>query len=294
MYLNTLDVILTPRINVESYNVEINDSTLEILSLILEFKLATGWHLSRFLSQKDKDNYVYAKLHRMWRADLLESFKIFKGSRLGMPLYYMLSKQGLGLLADHGVCEPRRLKTYPKAKDLLSWSLFKHEAQIVELASLEILNKSPDLNISFKGEAGSQSLDYINDKHIEALTPDYTAIYEINFQKHRCYTEFERTFKSKAAILKKIARYHTPESLKNITLRLIFQTPGMEQNFWLNIFTNKPSLLRLKIVTTHLSLISNYKQFLEPMYASEDTVKLTKEGQLQADVSQRIKLFNFL
>lgn len=295
MYLNTLDVKLTPRTDVSPYNVEINQSTLEILTLILEFRLVSSCHVARFVSRKERSRYIYTKLRRMWQARLLESFKVFSGG--GFSLYFMLSKKGLKLLAEHGHSEPSRLKSYPTAKTLLSWGLFKHEAQIVELASLESLNNSANLTISFKGEDSSQLQDYISDKQIEALTPDYTVVYKTSQAEHKVYTEFERTKKPAEALLNKIQRYLdflTPENYQTSTVRLIFQTPAMERSFWLNIFMNRPSLLKLNIVTTNLDLISSAKEFLEPIYSSENVVKLNRDGQLKAEISQRIKLFNFL
>ncbi len=295
MYLNTLDVKLTPRTDVSSYNVDINESTLQILSLILEFKLASNCHIARFLTGQDQTKYIYRKLRFMWRAKLLESFKVLSGS--STSLFYMLSKKGLKLLVESRRYEPRHLKNYPIAKTLLSWGLFKHEAEIVELASLESLNKSANLDINFKGEDSSQLQDFRDNKQIEALTPDYTVTYKTNQVENKVYTEFERTRKSNEALLNKIQRYldfSAPQDLQKHTLRLVFQTLGMERSFWLNIFLNRPSLLKLNILTTNLNLISGAKQFLEPIYASESTVKLNKDGPLKVEVSQRVKLFNFL
>ncbi|MCL5667161.1 MAG: replication-relaxation family protein [Patescibacteria group bacterium] len=295
MYLNTLDVKLTPRANVSPYNVEINQSALEILALVLEFRLASSCHITRFLSQKERSRYMYTKLRRMWQAKLLESFKVFSGG--GFSLFYMLSKQGLKVLTECGQYEWQRLKNYPTAKTLLSWGLFKHEAQIVELASLESLNKSANLSFSFKGEDSSQTQDYISDKRVEALTPDYTVVYKTSQAEYKVYTEFERTRKSNESLLNKVQRYWDFLALQNseqYTLRLVFQTQGMERSFWLNIFMNRPGLLKLNIVTTHLDLIAGAKQFLEPIYATESTVRLSKDGLLKAEITQRIKLFNFL
>lgn len=297
MNLNTLDVKLTPRKGIDSYNLEVNDSTLKILALILEFKLATSRHLSRFMSKKDQDKYFYLKLRRMWRSGLMESFKVYSDSRSGVPVFYILSKKGLKLLSEYGLQELHSLKTYPEATTLLDWGLFKHEAQIVELASLESLNKATNLDISFKGEISSRSLDYMSNKHIEVLTPDYTVVYKTAGVEHNIYTEFERTRKSNEAVLNKIQRYFnflSPEDRQKHVLRLVFQKADMEQAFWLNIFTHRPTLLRLNIVTTYLSLIAGYRDFLQPVYASESTVRLNKAGQLKAEVSNRIKLFNFL
>lgn len=297
MYLNTLDVKLSPRTQVNSYNLEINRSTLEILKLILEFKLVSACHVARFLIGQEKSRYLYRKLRRMWQAQLLESFRVFYGGMANSTLFYMLSKPGIKLLLENGLCEPSQLKTYPKAKALLSWGLFKHEAEIVELASLESLNKSKELDINFLGENNSKSQDFRDDISIEALTPDYTAIYKVADKEYRVYTEFERTRKSSEALLNKIQRYLnflSPDELQKFTLRLMFQTRAMERNFWLNILTGRPSLLKLGIVTTNLELISGHKDFLEPVYATERTVKLSRARHLMTDTSQRIKLFNFL
>ncbi len=298
MFLNTLDVKLNPRTEIDSYNLKINHSTLEILSLVFEFKVATSWHISRFLTQKDQSKYIYTKLRRMWKAGLLESFKVYSGSLAGIPVFYMISKTGLKILAEEGLYGAEELHAYPQAKTLLSWGLFKHEAQVVELASLEAKNKSKSFNITFKGEVSSGNRDFLSNKYIEVLTPDYTALYQISSVTQSVYSEFERTLKSKEAILRKIERYVqylTPEARANKTLRFIFQTPQMEQLFWMNVLSNKPELLqKLKVLSTNLTLLHDYKQFLEPIYLSEQTVKLLKDGRLKIDTSERIKLFAFL
>lgn len=297
MSSHTLRIKLTPRTGIGSYNVKLTPATLEILALIFEFKLAASWHITRFLSQKERSRYTYTKLRRMWQSGLLESFKLFTGSLAGVPLYYILSKQGLKLLGKQGLYEPSQLQTYPQPKTLLSWRLFEHEAEIVNLASLESLNKTNNLNIMFKGEMSSKLLDYMNDKHIEVLTPDYTVVYKLAQGSQIIYTEFERTYKSHEAMLNKIQRYYdffSPQDNKKFILRLVFQTVGMEKAFWLNIFTNRPTLLRLNIVTTNVTLILGHKDFLKPIYASESTVDLTKVNRLKTEISYRIKLFNFL
>lgn len=133
----------------------------------------------------------------MWQAGLLESFKVHSESLLGFPVYYMLSKRGLKVLAEQGIHPPNLLSSYPSPKTLLSPHLFKHESQGVELASKEVQNKTKDLDISFKGETSSQGQDYKSDKTIEALTPDYTVVYKTGREKKIVHTEFERTAKSK-------------------------------------------------------------------------------------------------
>ena len=293
--LNTLEVKLTSRKETSEYNVQINQATLEILSLIFEFKIAASWHVARFLTQQDQSTYLYLKLRRMWQAQLLESFKIFTGSAAGMPVYYMLGKKGLKILGEKDKYSRNQIKNYPKAKTLLAWSLFKHEAQVVEMASLEAKNSSKNIVITFEGEDTSQKHELLSDKNVEALTPDYTVHYKFGEMERIVHSEFERTAKSKEAILKKIERYqkYLPmEQRSTATIRVIFQTEGMEQSFWLNLFLNKPSLLQnLRIYTTHLSLLKDYQDFLKPTYASAKTVKLSKPGRLKVDMSQRIKLF---
>lgn len=272
MYLNTLDVKLLPRTETDTYNLKLNDSALEILGLVLEFKVATGWHISRFLTQRDQSKYIYAKLKRMWKAGLLESFKVYSGSVYGTPVFYMLSKSGLKVLEEQGKYAPEILRTYPHAKQLLSWGLFKHEAQVVELASNEVKNKSQSLDISLKGEVVSLSRELMSNKNIEVLTPDYTVCYSLSGNSHCIYSEFERTVKSKEAMLKKIERYIVyldAEQRKKITVRLMFQTPNLEQSFWNNVLNNAPILLqKLRIVTTNLSLLQDHSYFLEPVYLS--------------------------
>ena len=295
MYLHSLEVKLNPRTKVKPYNAKLNPATLEILALIFEFKLASAWQISRFLKQEDNSRHIYAKLRRMWQAGLLESFKIFSTSTVGVSLYYILSKQGLNVLKHYGKYEVTWLRTYPKIKNLLSPILFRHEAQIVEMASLESLNRSKNLSVSFKGEVSSKYLGFRDDKHIEILTPDYIVIYKTENFEQSIYTEFERTWKSKATGLTKIQRYldFIPQAdRQKYILRLIFQNPNLEKAFWLNIFINRPALLKLKIITTNLELISKPIDFLQQIYATEATVKLTKYGRLTANITTRIKLFN--
>ncbi len=298
MLLTTSQTTLTPRANVKSYNVQMNEASLDILKLIFEFKIATAWQITRFLKQRDRVKYIYLKLHRMWQAGFLESFKVFTGSRAGMPVYYILSKIGLTALGEHAHYDKFHLKIYPSPKRFLTSGLFKHEAQIVELASMEMLNQSRNLNITFKGEMSSQSYEYRSDKNIEVLTPDYTVFYILGNQTERIYSEFERTNKTNQAMIQKIERYIkflNPEECKHTTLRLIFQTPGMETSFWLNMVLNKPSFLKhLRILTTHISLLTSSTQFLEPVYASEDQVSLERQGRVIIKISTRIKLFSFL
>lgn len=297
MYLNTLDVKLTPRTEEDSYNLKINESTLGMLSLILDFKVATSWHISRFLTGKDQSKYIYTKLRRIWKAGLIESFKVYSGSLAGIPVFYMLSKKGLKLLEEEGRYDPESIRTYPHAKSLLSWGLFKHEAQVVELGSLEIKNKSENLLIKITGEAKSLSRDLLSNKNVEVFTPDYTVWYETKNTKQCLYTEFERTMKSKEAMLRKIERYiqYLPlEERDNKTLRFIFQTPSMEELFWLNLISNgSPYLQKLRIITTNLPLLDHHTKFLDDIYLSSHTVKLIKQGLLKIDSSSRIKLFSF-
>ena len=292
------EVTVTPRVNVEPYNVQMNDSSLAVLKLLFEFKIAAAWHITRFFEQHDTSKYLYRKLHRMWLAGYLESFKIYTGSRAGLPVYYMLSKSGLKTLADKGHYDKILLKNYPVAKSLLSSISFKHEAQVVELASLEALNRMPNLNIVFKGETDSVNRTYRSDKNIEVLTPDYTVFYSVGNHTERVYTEFERTNKTHNAMIRKIERYInflSPDNFKHTTLRIVFQTPGMETAFWLNLFLEKPHFVRqLRILTTHLSLLKSRESFFEPVYVAEDTMTLERQGRVFAKVLSRIKLFSFL
>ncbi len=298
MNFNNPNVKLTPRPQGAGYHLHINQSALEVLGLIFEFKLATGWHISRFLTQKDYVQYVYLKLRRMWQAGYLESFKISSESANGIPVYYMISRSGLKVLAEHGLYSESQLSNYPKAKTLFSSHMFKYESQVVELASLEANNKTKDLDICFKGELSSQGQDYKSDKTIEALTPDYTVYYTFAGQQHLVYTELERTAKSKMTQTRKIERYINfldYEQRQAVTLRIIFQTPGMEQSFWLNALTNLPGLHSLRVLTTNTSQLESHNKFLQAIYASEQTVKLGRfGGRLTVDTSERIKLFEFL
>ncbi len=293
----TLEMKLTPRKDSDCYHAQLNQSTYDILSLIFEFKIAASWHIARFLIQKDQSTYLYRKLRRMWQANLLESFKVFTGSLAGMPVYYVLSQEGLKALENKGLYTHEQIRAYPQAKMLLSGSLFKHEAQVVELASMEAKNASTDLKLSFSGEISSVARDLKSDTHnIEVFTPDYTVIYAIADRELTIYTEFERTAKSIKAMTRKIERYlnHlSHEQRMRVGLRFIFETQAMEQSFWLNmILSDKSSYVeRIKIMTTNVSLLQTSEQFGEPIYVSKDAVKLTKRNRLAVDISGRVKLF---
>ena len=294
MLPNYFEIKLIPKAaDSQAYNVQLNKSALDILSLIFEFKLAGGWHISRFIRQQNQNKYAYLRLRRMWQAGLLESFKVGTGF-----VYYMLSKEGLEVLEDSSRYHPGQLSQYPKAKAFLSGNLFQHEAQVVELASMEAHNNSKELNITFKGELSSQGIDYRSGKTIEAFTPDYTVYYTFNNIAHCIYTEFERTQKSKAAMVKKLRRYLyflDYEQREDKIMRIIFQTQAMEQSFWLNVFMDNYTLLQsLKIITTNLSVLKNHKQFFEPVYVTEQTLKLTKPNSLGVDISRRMRLFEWV
>ncbi len=298
MYLNTLEVTLTPRTNTEAYNLRLNQSSLDVLSLIFEFKVVTAWQMARFLTQKDESKYIYLKLRRMWQAGLLESFKIYAGSRAGMPVYYMLSKRGLKALLEQGRYDPDMIRTYPQPKTLFSLNIFRHEAQVVELASQEVKNGSKSFEISFKGEVSSLAREARSDKRIEVFTPDYTAFYRVGTQEERIYTEFERTSKSPTAMARKLERYHQyldPNTRGHTTLRFIFQTPSMERLFWRNFVLRQSHLYeKVRLLTTNLTLLESPEHFLEPVYASEQTLNLRREGSLAVDLGTRTKLFSFL
>jgi hypothetical protein len=298
MLLNTLEVTLTPRTDTDAYRLQVNEAAFDILNLIFEFKVATAWQIARFLGQKEESKYLYLKLRRMWQAGFLESFKIYTGSRAGMPVYYMLSKKALKLLAEQGKYPIFLIKNYPKPKMLFSWGIFRHELQVVELASQEVKNGSTSFSISFKGELSSQIHDARSEKSIEVFTPDYTVFYRMGELDKRIYTEFERTNKSIEAMGRKIERYlfHLDQKAReHTTLRFIFQNSNMEYAFWRNAFLGQaPFLQKLRVLTTNLNLLESHERFLEPIYASEQTAKLTKKSSLDVDLSTRIKLFSFL
>ena len=287
---------ITPRIDSESYNIQLNQSALDILSLLFEFKIAASWHIARFSMKKDDSKHIYFKLRRMWKAHLLESVKV--SFIPGMPVYYFLSQKGRDALHVRGTYTKELLSSYPQFKNILHKTTFEHDSQVTELASREVRNASDSLRITFKGELNSGFHDYRSDKNIEVFTPDYTVLYTVGDREFCIYSEFERTPKSKEAMVRKIERYlqHlSPQERENVTLRLIFQTPGMEQSFWLNMLGNNAHCLeRIRIVTTNVLLLQRCEQFLEPVYTSKDSVQLTKYSNLAADTSARIKLFPFL
>lgn len=298
MFLPSMEVTLRPRKETTAYKVQMNQNLLDILSLIFEFKIATAWHIARFISGKDQSKYLHLKLRRMWQAGYLESLEIYAGTRLGMPIYYMLSRQGLNMLRDYAHYNKLKLKNYPAPISFLSSGLFRHDAQIVELASLESMNKTEILHISFKGEMNSIIREDRNDKNIEILTPDYTVTYTRDDIQKIVYTEFERTNKSIGAMMRKVDRYALYFDIAkdaNKTLRLIFQNENMEKAFWLNILLNKPSLLQyLRVVTTHVPLLKLPAQFIRPVYTEESTIRLKREGRVIVEIEERVKLFDFL
>lgn len=297
MYLNTLDVKLNLRDGSKPKLIELNENTLAILMLIFEFKIATTPHISRFISGVDESKYLYKKLRKIWQSECLESFKIYSGGNISPSVYYMLSKKGLNLLVEKNLISKPQAKNYPKAKTLLDWGLFKHEAQIVELASLETKNNRDGLKIDFLGEVNSQSFDFKDDKNIEALSPDYTVFYQHGGIKQTVFTEFERTKKSHKAMESKIDKYLSffeGKDFNQKTLRIIFQNQGMEKSFWLNTILNQTQALKLNIVTSYVDLIKDSESFLKEIYANESGADLIKETRLDLQITKRIKLFNFL
>lgn len=296
MFIPKIEITVAPRKDAKPYALDINKNTLDILFLVFEFKIAAAPHIARFLHQPEQSKYLYLKLRRMWQAGLLESLQISVGSRQrGMPVYYMLSKDGLAVLGERLHLSSVHLKNYPTVASFIASGLFKHEAEIVELASLEAKNHSKNLAISFVGEAASLAREVRSDKRIEVLTPDYVVTYEMNDAAHRIYTEYERTNKSPVGMLKKIERYvrHlNSEETEHATLRIIFDSENMEASFWLNILLNKPRLLRgLRIVTTNTTLTQTPEQFFESIYATKNTVDLKRDGRVTADLSERVRLF---
>lgn len=295
MFSPKLNLILTPRSDKDVYAPDLNEATLNILSLIFEFKLATAIHIARFLGQKDVNRYLYTKLRRLWQGGLLESLQLYQGTRLGMPLYYMLSKEGLSIVAKHHHYDKAYLKTYPSPNALIASGLFQHEAEIVELASLESLASTGKIKITFVGEVGSLIREARSDKRIEVLTPDYTVFYTTEGIAETVYTEFERSNKSIGAMMRKIERYDRnlePNEREHTTLRLIFENERMERSFWLHLLLERSHLARnLRIVTTNLALLQTTEQFLEEIYATEDSIKLKRDGRVMAEVEKRERLF---
>lgn len=296
MFFPKLKLILTPRSDQDTYSPDLNEATLNILSLIFEFKLATAIHIARFLGQKTVNRYLYTKLRRLWQAGLLESLQLHQGIRLGMPLYYMLSKDGLKIVGQHKHYDKLFLKGYPSPNTLISSGLFEHEAEIVELASLEALASNDNLKIAFLGEANSLIREARSDKRIEALTPDYTVFYTTNNVTETVYTEFERTNKSTAAMMRKMERYdRNLESgeREHTTLRLIFDNARMERSFWLHLLLERSHLTRnLRIVTTNLALMQTTERFLNAIYSSMESVNLKRDGRVTADLSERMRLIS--
>ncbi len=299
MFIPKIEVSVAPREDAKAYAVDINKKTLDILFLVFEFKIAAAPHIARFLGQPDQSKYLYLKLRRMWHAGLLEGLQISVGTRQrGMPVYYMLAKDGLAALAHHFHYSKTHLKSYPAVASFIASGLFKHEADIVELASLEAKNRSEKIKIDFVGEAGSLVREVKSGKRIEAFTPDYTVAYQINGETELVYTEFERTNKSPAGMLKKIERYvrHLdPTENKHMTLRIIFENENMEASFWLNILLNKPRLLQVfRIVTTNMAHTKTPEHFLKAIYATAETVDLKRDGRVTTDLSKRVRLLEGL
>ena len=299
MFIPKIKITIAPREDAKAYAVDINQKTLDILFLIFEFKIAAAPHIARLLNQPEQSKYLYLKLRRMWQSGLIESLQVSVGTRQrGMPVYYMLARDGLAALAHHFHYSKTHLKSYPSVASFIASGLFKHEAEIVELASLEAQNRTEKLKILFVGEAASLARQMRSEKRIEAFTPDYTVSYAINGRIELVYTEFERTNKSPAEMLKKIDRYVRHLDLKEnqgTTLRIIFESESMEASFWLNILLNKSRLLqRLRVVTTNTAHTATPEQFLQSIYATADTVDLKRDGRLTAVLAKRVKLFEGL
>lgn len=294
MFIPKLNLTLIKRTEEDTYTPDINEATLTLLSFIFEFKLASAVHIARFLNQEKVTRYLYTKLRRLWQGGLLESLQVHAGTRLGLPMYYMLSKTGLQILEKHFHWDKLYLKTYPSIGSFLSSGLFQHEAGIVELASLEALCSSPPLTITFRGEMNSLLREVRSDKRIEVLTPDYTVCYTMNETKKLIYTEFERTNKSHYLMMKKVERYvhHlNPGEEKDTILRIIFDNERMEKSFWFTLLLDRPNLLQsLPVMTTNLSLITSPQQFLQPIYSTERSVNLKRDGRVVADLTERVKL----
>lgn len=295
MFSPKLNLILTERSAADSYAPDLNEATLNILSLIFEFKIATAIHLARFLGQNNVNRYLYMKLRRLWQGGLLESLQLYQGTRVGMPVYYMLSRVGLEVVGKHHSYDKAYLKTYPSPRTFIASNLFQHEAEIVELASLEARAIQAGCMITFLGEISSLNREVRSDKRIEVLTPDYTVFYTFPDRTETIYTEFERSNKSTTAMLRKIERYDRTleqDEREHTTLRLIFDNERMERAFWFTIVMNKPQLTQnLRILTTNLSLIQTSEQFLEAIYAREESVNLKREGRVVVELKERVKIF---
>ncbi len=297
MFSPKLNLVVSPRSGTDaSYTPDLNETTLKILSLLFEFKIATAIHIARFLGEDEAYRYLYMKLRRLWQGGLLESLQLYQGTRVGMPVYYMLSKEGLEVVGRHHHFERSYLKTYPSPKTFISSNLFQHEAGIVELASLEARAAHDGCTITFLGEMSSLSREARSDKRVEVFTPDYTVFYQLNNVKETVYTEFERSNKSTTAILRKIERYDCnlePNEREHVTLRLIFDNERMERSFWYTIVMNKPHLAQnIRILTTNLILVQTTEQFLKPIYATEGSINLRRDGRVIAEVEERVKLFS--
>lgn len=234
----------------------------------------------------------------MWRAGLLESFKVYAGARFGMPVYYLLAPSGLEVLASADKYGDEAFTNYPDQKILLTPACFKHDATIVELASLEAKNSSDRLPIAFRGEQRASALDFRSGKDIEVFAPDYAAKYSFGDEMRAVFTEYERTRKTKDAMMKKLDRYirHLSfEERDRSVIRFIFETAGMERAFWATVIEYDPNLLdRLNLFTTNIASLSDYRHFLEPIYVSGKSIKMRKENKLSVDLSRRVKLMPFL
>ncbi len=301
MFTPKLRLVVTSRSEKDEYRPDLNTATLNILSHIFEFKIAAAIHFARFSGEKEVGRYLYTKLRRLWQGGYIESLQLYQGTRIGMPLYYMLSRDGLRVIGEHRHYDRSQLKTYPSPATLISSGLFTHEAEIVELASLESLNATKYLSISFSGEADSLMREVRSDKRIEILTPDYTVVYRVSSvsgHKDIVYTEFERSNKSTSAIFRKIERYARAlvyEERKRTTIRFIFDNERMERSFWLHILLEKPHLAQnLHIMTTNLTLTQTSESFCGPIYAYERAAKLKRDGHLVVEIVDRIKLFSYL
>lgn len=299
---NTLEVNLRERKGTPTRShLYITENDIRILRYVFEFGLATGTHISRFLKATEDDNYLRRRLRDLWHHGYLESFKVYAGSISGMPVYYILGKEGASFLLEEGIYPYQDIKGSGYTRKLLSMGGFRHESRIIDLASWEAMNVKDDLEIKFKGEKGVSKFERIAEKVVEILTPDYGTVYiKPGNLPIEILTEYERSYKSNRVKVEKVKRYlDYKRNYKDFdpTIRFIFLNEGIELSFWDAVMKNYPNAFgTLRFLSTNLSHIKDNSSFTAPIYLELSNIKLAKGRRLK-DLQgklERTKLLKFM
>lgn len=281
----------------------LNESVVQILKLINDFKLLQNMHIARFVSGREKDANLARKLRTLWLDGMVERFKVYSGSIAEMKYYYILSKKGADFLRELGKYEDTRIqsKKFSKGKEI-NWNLFGHDSWVADLASFESLLRSDELEIDFLGELACVEYEEVAGKVKEALSPDYLTIFTHRGDEYHVYTEFERTHKSHEKKLRKLNAYANFFGKHGLTdtIRFVFLNEKMEFNFWASLMKKNPAVLvGLNIYSTNLERIQEVEDLKEPVYirVNESNMPLERVGavrRVSRDKYNPVKLFEWM